>query len=1377
MATIPPLPPPDSSGIRIGDVGGSVNFSALGDIVGGDKITTITTTIQISVEAITQRPLITTSPYRGLDRFEDRDKDLFFGRDQLIKSLLAQLSVSNVLLVLGASGSGKSSVVRAGLLPQLSQLIGAPFRYFTLVPDVNPFESLRTAVQGAGFSQAQTRELVDAKAETPAKLIRTLQRTGDQWLFFVDQFEEIFTVGDEKLRAAFIAALVEIAQDAKSSTKLVLAMRADFLDRFSPFPQFAKIIEKNIDFVADMHADELRQAIEQPAARHGVVFEQGLVEEIIKDVQGQAGSLPLLQYTLDLLWHEEAREDGLADRHLNTKAYRELGGVRGALQKRADEIYDSFAEGADGKTASPKQEIVRQIFLRLVDLAGEGSDAAAWRPVRRRASIAMFATGQEQEILQALINQKLLVSNREGDDATVEVAHEALFTSWGRLKNWIEVGKQVIFAKNRLADDARRWQRRQQEGDRGAEEELLSGSRLAQALDMRARGDFATVVGGLGDSENLFLDRSVAQREKRARLRRILEMVGVGLLLISVAGAIFGWIGQRSARIKAEEARKSADRAQEAAKKAQLTLSQSDFLRAAELLRDKDPRKTQTALAFLARACRKDPSNQLAATRLFSLLSQRNWILPLTEPVSQPSNWRVFFNPFEGGATFATSGDTVQIWDAKSAKLLFDSPKISGDCDERSLNPREPWILLPSGKEVRIANFLTKEIRQPILKLTSEVKAAQFSLDGKTIITCDSNGEVTSWNAEKGSVVNRRVKIPAKDIELSRDGTHAKESYSNSVERVWKLDFVAGKAVPVGIPIRGSLRAMSADGRMVCTSPKDENTTKEIYFADVESTGQPITAKLVNEPVSDVSYLEHVSFSNDGQRAVSLEERRSSADLRAPDSFSRWEPPVVEDAISGPNYVSTAQLRLWDVFTGKQLSRMWHESKEYGPGERGDVTNVAEFSPDGLKIVSTYYESRSLRLWDGRDGALLNELPCVSNSENDYFGKAGFSPDSSRLITSNFSRDVQVWDIQPTVPLNRPVRIIGKFTKAQFSKNANVIRLVGADGTASDFLVESGQSAPARGEFDTPDPSAFDIAALSSTRRFDEFATGTTRTTGTGTEEKEMKRRLVDVAGDKKLTAEIIIAGNDHYKFSGKGEKLLTFQTDYPSGIKLLNAESGLPLHDTFIGCYNAWFSPDGTKTIVAGYHRMEGNYQGLGVVDIESGADLIEPMPYAGLDAQAAAFTSSGIVVAFVGESYTEIQRLDFQLKNAPALLADVAEAIAQHKLNDFGVLEAKSVTIPKLRELGSGAPQNNSDPLFANWLKWFLAPRESRAIAPDSTLTFAQYVDKYVEIVSDDSLRQAEFLALGNKELLAKLAAGRAKIAARQEELRKSGNMNNER
>src|SRR5206468_12920300 len=138
-------------------------------------------------------------------------------------------------------------------------------------------------------------------------------------------------------------------------------------DRFSPFPQFAKLIEKNIAFVTDMQVDELRLAIEQPAAKHGVVFEQGLVEEIIKDVQGQAGPLPLLQYTLSLCWQEEERSDGLADRHLNTQTYRQLGGVRGALQKRADELYASFADGADPKGESAKQKVVRQIFLRVVD--------------------------------------------------------------------------------------------------------------------------------------------------------------------------------------------------------------------------------------------------------------------------------------------------------------------------------------------------------------------------------------------------------------------------------------------------------------------------------------------------------------------------------------------------------------------------------------------------------------------------------------------------------------------------------------------------------------------------------------------------------------------------------------------------------------------------------------------------------------------------------------------------------------------------------------------------------------------------------------------------------------------------------------------------
>jgi energy-coupling factor transporter ATP-binding protein EcfA2 len=287
------------------------------------------------------------SPYRGLDRFEDRDPALFFGRDQLIKSLLTQLSSSPILLVLGASGSGKSSLVRAGLLPALSKLVGSSLRYFVLVPDVNPFESLRSSLISGGFSQSETKTLLGSEPEALAALIQRLKRSEDQWLLFIDQFEEIFTQTEESLREKFIAALVAIIR--ANSTKVILAMRADFLERLSPFPEFAKLVEKN-NLVTDMHPDELRLAIEQPAAQHGVVFQQGLVEQIIKDVQGQAGSLPLLQYTLNLLW--EIEKKSLANRTLNTKAYRELGGVRGALQKRADEIYASFSDSSQPKKES-----------------------------------------------------------------------------------------------------------------------------------------------------------------------------------------------------------------------------------------------------------------------------------------------------------------------------------------------------------------------------------------------------------------------------------------------------------------------------------------------------------------------------------------------------------------------------------------------------------------------------------------------------------------------------------------------------------------------------------------------------------------------------------------------------------------------------------------------------------------------------------------------------------------------------------------------------------------------------------------------------------------------------------------------------------------
>lgn len=499
-----------SGGVNIAQVWGNLTLSAGGDLVGGDKITYIS----ISAEVVTQRPLVIVSPYRGLDSYNESDKDLFFGRDQLVQRMIAHLTVNNILVIVGASGSGKSSVACAGLIPSLREQMGHRFRSLTLVPDVDPYESLRSSLHHAGFSQAQTRDLHDATVNV-AQFLLKLNHERNPWLVFVDQFEEIFTISDESRRSRFISLLEEVASDSGSPIKLVIAMRADFLDRISPFAAFARLIETHIQFVPDLQMDELRLAIEQPAAKHGVVFEAGLVEEIIRDVQGQAGSLPLLQYTLASLWENERQRDGLADRHLNSRAYHDLGGVRGALQKRADAVYGEFGDKMHQKAATEMQEVMRHIFLRLVDIAGVSADDAVWRPVRRRVPATLFASADERRMVERLVAERLLVSSQADMESSVEVAHEALFSSWERLRNWIELGKQVIFAKNRLADDSRRWYGRQQSDAASADEELLTGSRLAQALELRDRGDF-DIVGGLAKAELEFLDASIGLRDRRA---------------------------------------------------------------------------------------------------------------------------------------------------------------------------------------------------------------------------------------------------------------------------------------------------------------------------------------------------------------------------------------------------------------------------------------------------------------------------------------------------------------------------------------------------------------------------------------------------------------------------------------------------------------------------------------------------------------------------------------------------------------------------------------------------------------------------------------------------------------------------------------------
>lgn len=527
------------------------------------QVVTLTQTkiIQISVDEIKTRKLIPTSPYKGLKTFEPEDGDRFFGRDQFLASLINELEQTNLVLLLGASGSGKSSVVRAGLVPWLQQKWGNQFESLLLTPDHDPFDSLYGSLLTRRYKQSEAQIARTGAVDTLSQVANRLKPPESFWLIFIDQFEELFTVSEPAKRDRFILSLVQLSQERATdpSIKIVATMRADFLDQLDPAPanQLANLTQKHRPLITQMQPDELRLAIEQPAAQHGVVFEKGLVEEITKDVHGQAGYLPLLQYTLDLLWDIETQNGGIQDRLLSISCYRRLGGVRGALQQRVDKIYQAL---------SPLEKLAAQrIFLRLVQIGTNEGAGTEWKPFRRRADLSEFTSQPEKTVLRTLIDAHLLVSGESDptsdepqsvvQHATVEIAHEVLLTSWTQLNNWIRQHREAITLRNRLNDDVKQWQTTQ------SDDELWSGRKLDNVVRLREDREFIEILGGFHPDANQFIDASVgfAERkrqeqkqrelkirtaagdERRAALMELLESCTVKLTIPGQSGASTGF--------------------------------------------------------------------------------------------------------------------------------------------------------------------------------------------------------------------------------------------------------------------------------------------------------------------------------------------------------------------------------------------------------------------------------------------------------------------------------------------------------------------------------------------------------------------------------------------------------------------------------------------------------------------------------------------------------------------------------------------------------------------------------------------------------------------------------------------------------------------
>ncbi|MFN2594125.1 MAG: BTAD domain-containing putative transcriptional regulator, partial [Actinomycetota bacterium] len=438
-------------------------------------------------------------PYKGLVTFEREDRDFFFGRERLVADLAARLAGARVLAIVGPSGSGKSSLVKAGLLPALADGLLPRFAdcvHVLMRPGNDPKEELERGLRAAGVSPSD--------GDDPADLLTSL----GPCLLFVDQFEELFTLCDVLPREEFIAGIVQMIEGSHEQLVIVLAIRSDFYGRLGMHPELARAVSRQNALVGPMQPDELHRAIELPALRAAARVEDSLTNTLVADVLGRPGALPLLSACLAELW------DHRSDPLLRRADLMEIGGVRGSVARLAERSFQEL--GADDR------RIMRQILSRLI--VGEGDEA-----VRRRASISEFDVDTDAtsgRVLATLADRRLVTI----DDGFVEIAHEAVIREWPRLKVWLEEDAQRRKLHLHLTRAAADW-----EADGRDPSGLYRGARLATLSEWLG----TEPQGILNELERAFVHESkqqeqAEQRQKARGLRRAVAGLTVGVAALAI---------------------------------------------------------------------------------------------------------------------------------------------------------------------------------------------------------------------------------------------------------------------------------------------------------------------------------------------------------------------------------------------------------------------------------------------------------------------------------------------------------------------------------------------------------------------------------------------------------------------------------------------------------------------------------------------------------------------------------------------------------------------------------------------------------------------------------------------------------------------------